>query len=770
MNEREQLEHAISTLESYADLLGAAVAGPAIAALREKLANRPQSVAKRARRKQITVLFADLAGFTAMSEQMDAEDVNHIINELWERLDHVIVQYEGYIDKHMGDGVMALWGVRTAREDDPERAIRAGLAMQTVLRQWCSQHPRYAHLTLRVGIHTGLALLGVIGTLGEYTAVGDTVNVASRLEEAAPNGRILISHDTYRHVRGLFEVYVQEPVQLKGKQEPVPIYLVEGVNPHAFHIATRGVEGIETRTIDREEEQAHLQAFWLQHMSRSHLHLVVISGEAGIGKSRLLYDFQQWMAQEGNNALVFQSRATQTMMNVSYSLVRDLFAGALYLGEGEGVQGQLQNLLGRFMERQAEYKTQVIAQVLGFELDSGAYMADVVETPALRKEAFEYVAEFLTAALRQQRLILYLEDIHWADDGSLDLLAYVGTACRDLPLFLVCTTRPSLFSRRRLWPGLSSYLTQVDLRPLPAEQSRALVAELLRHVEQIPESLYELVVGMSGGNPYYIEEIIRKLIEDEVVLVSRNAWQIRTERLSQMHVPTTLVGTLQARLDSLPSHELVVLRKAAVVGRVFWDTAVAALYIEKVDEPNEEHQTYHVQQTLAALCQRELITELSSSAFADSVEYVFKHHMLHEVTYDTILRSERKLYHGQVAQWLAERVGEQPHFAALIAEHLEQAEDVMGAAGWYRRAGEQATRQMSAPEALDYLTKALVLTDDEAYEQQFDILLSREILYHRLAQFSAQQRDLRQLQKLASFLQDHGRQAQLEARMAEYGA
>ena len=144
--------------------------------------------------------------------------------------------------------------------------------------------------------------------------------------------------------------------------------------------------------------------------------------------------------------------------------------------------------------------------------------------------------------------------------------------------------------------------------------------------------------------------------------------------------------------------------------------------------------------------------------------------MLHEVTYDTILRSERKLYHGQVAQWLAERVGEQPHFAALIAEHLEQAEDVMGAAVWYRRAGEQATRQMSAPEALDYLTKALVLTDDEAYEQQFDILLSREILYHRLAQFSAQQRDLRQLQKLASFLQDHGRQAQLEARMAEYGA
>jgi class 3 adenylate cyclase len=760
LNEQEQqLQHAIRTLEGYADLLGEAVVQTALLALREKSGQLATRHEKRARRKQITVMFADLAGFTAMSEKMDAEDVTHIINELWQRLDKVIVQQEGYIDKHMGDGVMALWGVQHAREDDPERAIRAGLAMQAELRDWCNRHPRYAHLRLRVGIHTGLALLGVIGTLGEYTAIGDTVNVASRLEEAAVNGHLFISLETYRHVRGLFEVVVQEPLHLKGKQEPMEVYDVKGVNPHAFHISTRGVEGIETRTVGREQEQAHLRHFWEQFKNRTHLHMVVLTGEAGIGKSRLLTDFQTWLAQEPAAPLVLQARATQTMMGEPYALVRDLLAGALLRGQGESQSARLYHLLAQFIPTHTAEKAQQMATLLGFE-------GGQEETnPA---PAFDVVGELMAAVLQQYPVLFYLEDIHWADDGSLDLLAHVGRVCQQLPLFVVATTRPSLFGRRRLWPGLSSYLTQIDLRPLSATHSRALVDDLLRHVEQIPDTLYNLVLGMSGGNPYYIEEIIRKLIEDEIVVVSRNAWEVRAERLSRMHIPTTLVGTLQARLDNLPSPELVVLRKAAVVGRLFWDTAVAALYIPSVDEPNGVHHLIHVQQLLAALCQREIITELGTSALNGATEYVFKHHMLHEVAYDTVLRSERKLYHAQVAQWLMQHTAVQPHFAMLIAEHWEQAEDPAQAGMWYWQAGEQAVSQSALPEALDYLSKALLLTEDEGYAQQFDILLCRELVYHKLGQLTAQRRDLHQLQKLALFLGDNGRQATLAGRMAEY--
>ena len=764
MSDYDQLQRAIQTLEGYGDLLGEDVVQPALAAMREKASQLATQRAQRARRKQITVLFADLAGFTAMSERMDAEDVTDIINELWQLLDKIVVQQGGYIDKHMGDGVMAIWGVQQAREDDPERAIRAGLAMQTGLREWCNQHPRYAHLRLRVGVHTGLALLGVIGSLGEYTAIGDTVNVASRLEEAAVDGHLLISTATYRHVRGLFDVVVQEPLYLKGKQEPLEVYDVRGVNPHAFHIPSRGVEGIETKTIGREKEQAHLRQFWGQHSQRTHLHMVVITGEAGIGKSRLLYDFQHWLTQEPTPPLVLQSRATQTMMREPYALVRDLLAGALGQAKGDSQSAKLYHVVARYFPHKAAEKAHLLAHFLGFETAEVGQELGEAQTSAQRAEAFQAIGELMVAALQQQAIVFYLEDIHWADDGSLDVLAHIGRMCQFLPLFIVATTRPSLFGRRRLWPGLSSYLTQIDLRPLPTAETRALVDNLLRHVEQIPEALYQLVLDMSGGNPYYIEEIIRKLIEDEIVVVSRNAWAVRAERLSQMPIPTTLVGTLQARLDYLPPHELALLRKAAVVGRLFWDEAVAALYLPGVDDPPKSHHLIHVQQILAALCQRDLISELPSPTADEPVEYVFKHQMLHEVTYDTVLRSERKQYHAQVAAWLIGRADAKPYWAVLIANHLEQAEAMGEAAVWYGRAGEQAMRQKAWPEALDYLNKALLLTADEAYAQQFDILLCRERVYQQLGQRTAQQRDWRQLKKLALFLEDDGRRNLLAER------
>jgi len=307
MTKRKQLEEAIVALEAQRAMLGDAVVDPAIAGLREQLAELRGDLISQTR-KQVTVLFADVSNFTAMSETMDAEEVGDMLNALWEWLDARILEHGGVIDKHMGDGVMALWGVEATREDDPERAIRAALAMQEGLSSFFvasakttqapevpSMTPDTQNLTLSIGIHTGPVLLGGVGTTGEFSAVGDTVNLASRLEEAAPTGGVLISRAAYRHVRGVFYVLSQDPIQVKGKSRPVHTYLVQRAKPRAFRMETRGVKGIETRMVGREAELLTLQNIFRDAMEDAETRIVTVVGEAGVGKSRLLYEFEEWI-------------------------------------------------------------------------------------------------------------------------------------------------------------------------------------------------------------------------------------------------------------------------------------------------------------------------------------------------------------------------------------------------------------------------------------------------------------------------------------------
>ena len=274
-------------------------------ALREKLAaltSRPEQ-----QRKLVTVLFADVSGFTAMSEKMDAEEVNEVMNALWERLDKAITDHNGYIDKHIGDAVMAIWGAKMAQENDPEQAFRAALAMQTELATFRENHN--VKLAMRIGINTGPVLLGEVGTTGEFTAIGDTVNVASRLEHVAPVGSILISHDTYRHVRGVFDAEPLDSVIVKGKAEPIQVYVIKRAKPRAFRRATRGVEGIETQMIGREKELNLLKGALDATLKNRTIQIVTIVGEAGMGKSRLVYEFENWVDLLPQEVYFFKGRA-----------------------------------------------------------------------------------------------------------------------------------------------------------------------------------------------------------------------------------------------------------------------------------------------------------------------------------------------------------------------------------------------------------------------------------------------------------------------------
>ena len=710
MTERKELERAIAALDEQRAALGDDVVDTMVAAAREKLAVLEAQRAVE-QRKQVTVLFADISGFTAMSEMMDPEEVRDVMNAIWARLDGVIIAHGGTIDKHMGDAVMAIFGAPAAHEDDPERAVRTALAMQRETEDWNleigeSKPP----ISIRIGIHTGPVLLGVVGTTAEYTAMGDTVNLAQRLQEAAPARGILISHATYRRVRGVFSVWMKEPITVKGKAEPVPVYVVLQARPRAFRIASRGVEGVKTRMVGRETELAQLQEALRTVMETRKAQVITVVGEAGVGKSRLLYEFDSWIALLLERISHFKGRADEKMSSMPYFLIRDFFSFRFEIQDNDPAivaREKLERGITEFMGADGVEKAHFIGHLIGFDFSASPYLRGILgDARQIRDRAFYYITQFFTAVARRGPTVVFLEDIHLANEGSLDLIDHLARECRQVPLLIVCLARPSLFERRPSWGERQTAYTRLELAPLSEESSAQLVAEILRRVDQVPDSLQELILSRAEGNPFYIEEFIKVLIEDGAIVTGAEQWQVRPERLTEIRVSPTIVGVLQARLDRLQPTEREMLQRASVVGRVFWEGALVRI-CESVGKRIDRGE---ISAALQALCKKELIFRRDDSAFAGEREYIFKHAILHDVTYESVLKRLRRAYHAQVAAWLFERGGERVgEYAGLIGEHYEYADETIQAAGWYGRAGKQA-RNTYAPEvAIGYYQKALAL-------------------------------------------------------------
>lgn len=724
MTRREQLKRAIAALETQRAILGDEVVDTMVAVARERLTVLEVQVAVE-QRKQVTVLFADISGFTAMAEAMDPEEVRDTMNALWTRLDAVIAAYDGAIDKHMGDAVMALFGAPTAHEDDPERAIRAALVMQKEIGDWGleisgSRSPTStlrSPLSIRIGIHTGPVMLGAVGTTAEYTAIGDTVNLASRLQQAAPVGGVLVSHDTYRHVHGVFSVLPMEPITVKGKTEPIPIYVILRAKPRVFRVARRGVGGIETRMVGRETELAQLQEALNDVIAKGETQVVTISGEAGVGKSRLLYEFDNGITLLSETVLHFKGRAGEQMSNLPYFLIRDLFSFRFGIRDSDPAamaREKLEHGITEIMGADGVEKSHFIGHLIGFDFSASPHLRGILgDARQIRDRAFHYIVQFFTAVAQRSLTLIYLEDIHWADEGSLELIDHLARECRHALLLIVCLARPSLFERRSSWGQRQAAHTSLELRPLSEENSHQLVMEILRKVDQIPPDLQDMIVDRVGGNPFYTEEFIKVLIEDGVVVTGMEEWQVRPERLTEIRIPPTLIGVLQVRLDRLPLTEREMLQRASVVGRVFWDGAVKRI-CESMDEQMNRGE---VRAVLQALCKKELVFRRDESAFAGEKEYTFKHAILHDATYESVLRRLRRIYHAQVAAWLIERSGERVgEYAGLIGGHYELAGEMAQAAGWYGQAGKQARSTYAPDVAIGYYQKALDLLPDEPFE------------------------------------------------------
>ena len=685
--------------------------------------------------RQMTAVSIDLKELAEVLYERgsDAERVRSAMDALWSALSELAKGHAGATHSHTGEAGLILWGRDKAREDDSENAIRAALAMRDrVLAETRKVlGPKWeptdeSPLPFLAGITTGPVLLERESDSGTYTASGAPITLAGRLKDAAPPGGILVAHETYTLVRGVFTFTQGEPLRVRGRKDPIEVYVVTQVKPRAFRLRAQGIEGVETKMIGREIELRLLQEALTLTLEDGETQVVTVVGEAGVGKSRLLFEFSNWTDLQEQTVWFFQARATQPSMLEPYSLARDLFSFRFRILDSDPlsvVHEKFVEGVEQFLGKGSERKAHFIGQLVGFDFSSKPEMESALKDgDAFRRVAQGYLGELFTTASKVNPVMIHIEDIHWADDRSLDLLNNLVRDNTDLPLFVLCMARPSLYERRPQWGEGQRFHERIQLEPLSQLSSRRLVRELLKHVPEVPTGLRDLVVDRADGNPFYIEELIKALIDDRVILKGEQTWSVDTTRLSTVRVPATLTGVLQARLDTLPPQLYQLLQRVSVVGRIFWDAAAIHLSREAGGLKQPE-----VQAMLEDLRDREMILQREESGFAGTVEYVFRHAILRDVTYDTVIPRQRRALHKLVGDWLIEVGGERAgEHTLLVAEHYSRAEEASLAAAQLAKAGERAMQLATYEEAATLLHRAHeILTGSEHTVQRLGIEVLR---------------------------------------------
>jgi class 3 adenylate cyclase/tetratricopeptide (TPR) repeat protein len=698
---REELEQSIAALEAQRHLLGDAAA-PALAALRSQLeAISSDSSETEDQRKHITILFADVQGFTAMSGQMDPEDVADVMNSLWARIDQVIIDHGGRVDKHIGDAVMALFGAPVAREDDPERAVAAALEMQGTIREEIERRgAEVASLQMRVGVNTGLAMLGNVGSTNEYTAIGHTVNLASRLEGLAPAGGVLISRSTMNQVVGLFNVEATDPMSVKGIEGPVTAFLVKSAKPRMFRVGPREVAGVPTSMVGRDDEIASLKALLPPSPfdTSGTVNLVTIIGGPGVGKSRLVYEYFNHLEANPHPVWLFRGRAFDSSRDTAYAVLRSILNDRFLIADSDPAETARQKLedgLAEYMGEDAANAAPFLGHLIGLDYTNHPAVSGLLSEPKLiRDKGFRAFVRFLLNGCVGRYLVFLIEDIHWADQESLDFLEFLATELSDAPTVIMCTARPDLIRRRPEWDRDRPDHLIIRLEPLDGEAVDKMIEDVLQRFASPPDQLKTLIAERSEGNPFFLEELVKMLIDEGVIDVSGVEWTVKLDALNQTRIPDTLTGVLQARMDALPRSERNVLQRSSVIGRVFWEQA--ADHLAAAAGANDVELMRAVAPSLK---QHELAYERDPSAFEFTREYVFKHAILHDVAYESVVRRMRRIYHKEVAVWLIEASGNRrEEFAGQIADHYDRAGESDEAIDWLITAGDRA-RKTHAPDA-----------------------------------------------------------------------
>lgn len=665
--------------------------------------------------KIVTALYANAAEYAEIvDEKHGVEASRKALNALLSEIERIVLEKNGKLFERTDRELLAIWGAQAGREDDSENAIRAALNMVDILRKLGMLVLREDEpLPIKIGIHSGLALITPNRT-GTTSASGMTISLANRLMQQA-DGEILITHDTYKSVRGVFDVQESAPLKLRTSREPLLTYLIERVKPRSLRFSTRGVEGVETKMIGRESELKALQNALLDTLEDHETHAVTIVAEAGLGKSRLLYELNNHLELREETFRVLRGQCTPEMTSRPYALVRDLISFRYELLDNDPpsvVQKKLEDGI-RDMIGEDQEIAHLLGHLAGFDLKDSPHIRGLLGDPQqLMNRARLLFIRWLIKLSELNPVILYIEDLHHADNATLDLLSALVSENDSLPLLMVCTARSIFYEKRPSWGSGQRNHLRLDLRPLDKRDSRSLVQEILQRVGEIPKALRDLLVERAEGNPYYMEELIKMMIDNRIIVQeSSERWIVEESRIGHLELPTTLVGLLQARLDGLLYPERLTLQRAAVIGDVFYNTALLAL-----DAADETHVS-DLGAVLRHLVEREFIQPRESSTFEGNIEYTFNGNMLREMLLTTLVNRQAIAYYGAAARWLITNSGKRVNeYNALIAQYYEKAGEVEQAVDYLSRAGERSLNISAYAEARNSFEHILNLIPNEHAE------------------------------------------------------
>ena len=606
----------------------------------------------RRERKVATLLFADLVGFTELNERQDPELVQALVTRAFDRLSDEVRRYEGLIEKFAGDAVLAVFGVPDVHEDDAERAVRAGLEMQRALDELGDQleaegRPR---LALRIGIDTGEVLVDQSRVRNERDRMvtGDPVNTAARLQQTATPGGVVVGPGAYAATRHLIDYEELAPVGLKGKALPVAAWRAMGVK--ARRGGQRAVLGLEAPIVGRDEELGLLKETLRRTAAEGRPHLVTVVGSAGVGKSRLTWELEKYL---DGLPEVYHWRKGRCLAyaQASYSALAEAIASDASIRDDDPAE----TASARLEERLADLAG---GEAPGDVLRALRAVVGVGSGDELgRDELFEACRMHLDLLARRAPLVLVLEDIHWADEGLLDVIEFLARWAES-PILILCLARHELLERRSAWSGGLPNAATIVLEPLDAKENVAMVDGLLRG--GVPEELRHRIVEVAEGNPLFTEELVRLFVDRGVLRQADGRWE-QARPIDEIEIPVGIQAVLSARLDSLPEEEKRLGQDAAVVGRIFWDQVVAHLSGATPPITNV---------LLRRLRVKELIVPREPSSLADSAEFSFRHVLIRDVAYESLPKLERARKHQEVARWAEERLSDRPdEMVELLAAH-----------------------------------------------------------------------------------------------------
>ena len=593
------------------------------------------TVARREERKRVSVLFCDLVGFTSRSERLDVEDVRGLLTPYYQRLRGELERHGGTVEKFIGDAVMALFGAPVAHEDDPERAVRAALAICEAIAELNQARPGM-DLQVRVGVTTGEALVALDArpVEGEGMASGDVVNTAARLQTAAPVDGVLVDETTRRAAGRAIRFEEAEPVAAKGKAEPVAVWRALGAR------SSLGVDvapAPDTPLVGRDHELGRLREALARLRREPSTQLLTLVGVPGIGKSRLVAELLGLAEAEPELTTWRQGRSLPYGEGVALWALGEMVkaeAGILETDPAEAAAAKLEGAVAGLVEgAEAAWVTGHLGPLVGL----GGLEQQTGERQA---EAFAAWRRFLEALAERGPTVLVFEDLHWADEVLLDFLDHLLDWVVDVPLLVVATARPELLVRRPDWGGGKANAATLSLAPLGAEDTARLVAGLLDQA-LVPAEVQAALLARAGGNPLFAEEYVRMLADRGVLRRVGGSW--RLENPGELPLPESVQGIIAARLDTLAPEDKALVQDAAVLGKVTWVGALAAL---SGREPRELEARLH------ALERRELLRRERRSAVAGERQYAFRHVLVRDVAYGQLPRAARAERHRRAAEWL----------------------------------------------------------------------------------------------------------------------